>query len=261
LSDSSTVISVLINADFLILASFVLAGARALLMFRGLKVPTYRNQALGLAGIALYICFLFLWISFGPSPIGSTASTVAGAAADLGIVVVVMAWIDATVKVAKKSDPFEQDALHYSVVRYIWFLATAVPVALGLALDPVSLVISVSVALPTAVQLIGYSPYAVSFIFGTLFILSSARRSRDKTFHTHLRWFSFFLLFITTTFIVTAVLKFYFGGNYQLIGAGGVATYVQFIVLFTAAGYCLFRSAGSLALTTNQLEDTTQSEK
>jgi hypothetical protein len=255
MSDSSLLVSTIISLGlFLILISFVLAGARALLMLKGLNVRTYRNQATGLAGVALYQCFLFLWVAFGPSPFVSTALTWANAAVILGVPVVVMIWIDATVKVARKSDPFERDSLHYSAVRYIWFAAVAFLVALGFIYDPIALVLNVSVPLQPAIQVLGYAPVAVAFSFGAILILTSAVRSKDRTLHAHLRWFGLFLLSFTTTFVLTVILKLFFGGNYQLIGLGGVTTYLEFVLFATLGGYFLYRSAGSLALTTNELD-------
>ena len=223
--------------------SIVFYGAYwAFTIRKALAGRLYRRQALWLDVFAAYFLTLPLVIlllnpnfPFGGDP---TVNFFGGALYYLGYVVV-FAWVDATIRVARLSDPLLRDTLHWKRLRNIvWAL-----VALGTA---EILGRSLSVILTQTFPSVGENLLLLVAILaivssGAPALVLSGLRSKDTTLRRHLRWFGLFVgVFITTNTTGFALITF------------GLASVTQpyLAVVFpisVVAAYSFYRSARSLA--------------
>ncbi len=176
--------------------------------FAGLLYAAEFIQVAGLAagnfdqlGAALVIFFFLLFVGF----------------------VLVFAWVDATVRVARKSDPLARDTLHWSRLRFVLW----VPIAPLLIAVPSVLYETYPVL--GALGLLLILVLSAFLIPGATALLLSGRRSKDPTLRKHLKWFG---LFVASGYSV---------GVGELLFVGFL-----FFALFVPP-YFLYRSARSLA--------------
>lgn len=226
--------------------SIVVYGAYwAFAIRRALAGRLYRRQALWLDGFAAYFLTLPLIIfSLNPNfPVGGDpiVNFFGGAFYYIGYVII-FAWVDATIRVARLSDPLLRDTLHWKKLRMIaWGFA-----ALGMA-DLIGR--SFSVVLTHTFPSLGENLLVLVAILamvssGAPALLLSGLRSKDTTLRRHLKWFGLFVgVFITSN---TA--------GFALVTLGLVTTVsdLQQYLLFAippglVAAYAYYRSARSLA--------------
>jgi hypothetical protein len=141
--------------------------------------------------------------------------------------IVIFAWMDSTIRVARVSDPLFRDTLRWSRLRYFLGVVTvggAIGSAISAAMSGFSLV----------------APFGGALFLGALALLISARRSGDLTLKKHLIWTglcTFFLWLGSQVQMPLSRIQFLVQLNLP-----DVITYV-----FVAAGaYSLYRSAKSL---------------
>ena len=233
---------------------FAYVAYLALKIRRGFVVQLYRNQALGIAAIAAYLTAQ-AGISFLlPSPANSSyAETLAWALTNLAGGVPFFLWIDATARVARKSDPYERDSLNWSKLRYVVIVVAIVSAALGLVIAP-TVVASFGSYVPSyslLANIVGNVPFAAILLAGLAILSLGAIRSKDITLRRHIFWLAVFFFTFIITFAVTVI--------YTLLvpsASGGQYTTFEFaadVLLYYLAAYCLYRSARSLAPHTNHL--------
>jgi hypothetical protein len=105
--------------------------------------------------------------------------------------IVTFAWVDATIKVARRSDPLQRDTLHWRTFRKILWVVVVFSVAGGVA----SVVYFMtnffsSPGGPEGALL--YGPFGN--FFALIALVLSRSRSKDFTLRRHMKWFSLFMI-------------------------------------------------------------------
>jgi hypothetical protein len=200
----------------------------------GLSSKIYRNQALGMALIALvlalfdFLVFMdgldlnpVLNVTLGRGIIGTSLGTL--------VVVVLAYWIDVSIRATQRSDPLLRDPLQWKYVRWIlWgmvFVFEIVSEALILLLPNSAITQSIVFAHG------GGATILMAIFCGIVYIPLSLRISPDKSARAHFEWFVLFLASIFIGFFVIG------GLTRAEIGLG-------LAILF--GSYCLYRSARAL---------------
>jgi hypothetical protein len=221
---------------------FLYSAYWGLAIRRALIVPLYRRQALWVSIIGIYFALLFLDIAYA-NPFASSNPYIfySGGLLFFTGFVLIFAWTDGTVRVARRSDPLLRDTLHWTKLRVIiWagiFLGIlafiGILIRLIVAGSPISDIENGGFIVAILAILLSGSP--------ALFV--SARRSRDTTLRRHLRWFELFAsILIASSVIGYAYTVFGTHSGAPAIISAGVG-YTTFIV----AAYSLYKSARSLA--------------
>jgi hypothetical protein len=208
---------------------------------RSLAVRLYRNQALGagLAGVAFSLFFV-------------TDAVANGGNTDLGTVAIVLLllmsvllfyWIDGSIMRARRTDPFLRNTFHWRRVRIVlWadILLAFSSLTILVASSPPSAANGGPPALPIFIFLL--SPIYLVGIVGLVLLPIAARKSGDFALRTHLRWFGLFVFLGLFNFLVANWISY------------GLTNESMTLVANIIAGFCLYRSARSLA-PLNRLEN------
>lgn len=151
---------------------------------RGLVDPVYRRRAMwmGLFGLPFAGALGYGIVAYALLPADSVlASPVLADATFTIAIVTLLVWIDSMVGSAVHLDFLRRDILHWRRLRTVYYLLVVAgnvfyfsrylqfPAGLALSLSDVSLILA--------------------FSYGALALASGARRTRDQTFRTYLRWF------------------------------------------------------------------------
>lgn len=232
-------------------AAFAYAGYWGLAVRRGLVVPQYRNQALAASFPGLYNVLLSFVTGALPVSQGSERwAIVVSGLVDFGLLLVLLYWVNATVSIARRSDPLERDTFRFSAVRYIWALLLIAPAAFLVVYNPIALVYTVASPLDPLSLFLADSLFLVLYPFGAAILFVSASRSRDRTLRNHVRWFAAALAFY--------ILVFAGGSVWRATGGFASGPEALLIDVFFLGGqfivaYCFYRSAKSLAPITKTL--------
>jgi hypothetical protein len=221
--------------------AFVLKGA--------LRNRFSRSQALWL-GI---VCIFFIPLLPTPTSTNPFIQLVIGIFYVGALPLVLLAWIDGTVRAARRSDPLFRDTLGWSKLRFVAWGATLVVIALYFGLLVSEMVTKAPVGiLVGALIVVAYLP---AFLEGAPALLLAARRSKSEPRRTNLKWLGLFALFLLLAIITDLSLAlglageafpsgfFYFLAYHGIYAVG----YNIFQILFIIADYCLYRNARSLA--------------
>lgn len=230
--------------------SYGYAGYWGLAIGRRLIVRDYRTQAFVASAAAFYVVLLLVVAFVIPVSAESGVTVVLlNALVDYGVLIVIIYWVDTTVSIARRSDPFERDTLHYSISKYFWFLAFAAPVIAALLLNPIILVYTTAAPLDAISLSLALTPLFVAGSFGAVLMFLGASRSKDRTLKSHIRWFGRGLAVVVATFAAGGVWRSTGGASSPyLIIVDPIFFGGQFLV-----AYCFYRSARSLAPTTKNL--------
>ena len=224
-SDLSTAFLVL----WLIVAvTFSYAAYWAFTIRRVLVHRLYRRQATWVGRMGVYFVALssFLTLALSTGVNSLYVNVVGGLLIGSGFIVI-FAWMDSTIRVARLSDPLFRDTLRWSKLRYFLGFGTVG----GAIASVISAIMS------------GFSqvaPFGGALFLGAFALLLSASRSGDITLRKHLTWTglcTFFLWLGSQVQMPLSRIQFLVQLNLP-----DVITYV-----FVAAGaYSLYRSAKSL---------------
>lgn len=253
MSDSlTTFVSQIVGPTFFVIAvGYLLAGYWGLTFTRKLVIREYRNQALGVSIVALY--FFVIGGAVRGLPVDANSGffpILANALAeDFGYYALLIYVIYAAVSVAKRSDPYESDTLHFRSLRYVWAAAIFVLIVLALVYDPISVIYTVTAPLTLPALLLAYSYEIVFVAYGGAVLFVSASKSRDKSVQRHVKWFgTYVLLFV----VIGSV-----GSLWRLTGGNAspysVLIFPTFLVGQLLQAFSLYKSAKSLATTTKVL--------
>jgi hypothetical protein len=237
----------------IVAAPYVYAVYWGLAIRRGLVMRTYRNQALAMSAIAGY--FVLGWIV--GNVFGNQSQVLLFALFSLSSDATIFFWLDATVRVARRSDPYERDNLHWSKTKF--FLAAGIIIAAGITLTnaPIAAVFGLGVGVPTSVpiiyQVLGFGQYLALMLTTAAVLLVSAVRSKDRTLQNHLKWFGLFPAMLFVGLAQLGLINYFFSGTVS--NTVGNTTSIGLLYIFLGlGGYCLYRSARSLSRTTSRLE-------
>lgn len=235
----SYVLEVVVTALFLYSAYWAFAIRKAL------AARLYRRQALWVGLVGAYFTWHFLFLGLvgilncSGFCINLSFAYVAGGSFFVGLVLII-AWVDATVRVARRSDPLVRDTFHWNRLRlYVW-AEVAIGAPMGSTLQfALSATSPFSLAALLAL-LSGAILFGAALTLSALTLLLSAIRSKDPTFRKHLKWFGLFVgLFLSATLTLFIIL---------LLGTSAVPYLdVITVAILVASAYCLYRSARSLA--------------
>ena len=221
---------------YLALAAFVivygLVSYSALAMSRTLSNRAYRNQALGLAAIAIIIVIFLIGVDFGPPSIQGkepgTGLTYAilylgtWMAIDLGFYY----YVDASIVAARVTDPLFRDTLRWTRVR-VGFWAYDISVASVFSITAAVGSYSYGTG-PALVRFLISLPIAIFLFSGAVVLPIAAKRSKDRVLRRQLNWF--------VAYTISLLLGFILSGYEPVI----------VLILLVAGGYLLYRSVNSL---------------
>jgi hypothetical protein len=144
--------------------------------------------------------------------------------------IVTLAWIDTTIKMARRSDPLNRNTISWKQLRYVVWAFTFITTT-GSLFSVGYLRIDFFTPQGTGGAFVSGSFGWV--LFGFIALILSYRRSRDPTLREHLKWFGLFvfLLFIVGTILSGDILVFRISAE----------------VLLAVAAYFLYRGVKSLA--------------
>jgi hypothetical protein len=226
-----------------------------------LKGEPSRSQALWLGVVCLFL------IPALPTPESTDAlgQLVIGVFYGASLPLVLVAWIDGTVRAARRSDPLFRNTLAWSGVRIAVWVATLAAVASYFSLFAIETLTATNLA--TAFGVLIGGPYVPVFVAGTPALLLAVRRTKSETRRANLRWLGLFALSTSATIAIAFVLlsslvgqSFPSGFLYFLAFKGIYAVgYNVFQIFFIIGAYCLYRNSRSLALL-NRVEEPSKTD-
>lgn len=224
---------------FSIILVFGYAAYWAFTIRRALATRLYRNLAFGTGLVASVMVTAIGVVSADVTGVQSVITPFA-----LLAVLTTFYFIDSSVLAARRSDPLLRDTLHWTKVRYPYWVLIII---LALAAAAVSILFPAALHYNSLVfVLFSGIPYLAALGVGLVVLPLSAVRSRDGTLRTHFKWFGlyvvFFFAFVITVSPVPPI-------NFTQSGFTAF-TIVDFQAAFAsmlAAGYSLYQSAKSLA--------------
>jgi len=232
-----------ITGAFVLCAVFSYAAFWGFSMRNGLAAPLYRRHALWVGAAGAYFAVQWLLLAlFAPFyPYGGTPQTrfLIDSYNDFGYTMI-FAWIDATMPLVRRSDPFLRNPLRWERLRLIlWPLVLLGAVGTDIGLQSVTAITQSEY--PALRDLLTTIPYPV-LLLGALGLGLSIRRSEDAILRGHSRWFG-----LAATLIILTFLLGHFAHALGLVPASA-AVLVQTLdyVMLTAAGVFLVRSAKDL---------------
>jgi hypothetical protein len=224
-----------IAVEVVVGAIFAYGAYWAFAIRRALASRDYRRQALWLGVVCLY------WIALFPDKniFNNTYNNLAVGFYYSFLPVLLFVWIDASVRVARRSDPLLRNTLHWNTLRLLIWAVIALATFLTIILNFENILTGNP---PSGIFILPFwvAPVA-TLISGSPAILLSAIRSRDTTFRRSLKWFGMFIV-VFLIGLVLSVLAFLISSD----TAHGIISVVRDFI-FAPAAYCLYRSARSLA--------------
>ncbi len=206
---------------------------------RVLAVPLFRKQALWVGIVGTYFAATFSYAGLGGvySTTNPLTNFIGSFLFFLGFIMI-FAWVDVTVRIARKTDPLRRDTFRWRRIRtIIWAILVIVPTSVfALALPLLA-----SNQSPSGIELLPalLTIIAIMLSAGPALLLSGSR-SKDSTLRRHLKWFGLFVLSLFAAVV---------GGFSLYLIHAVVIPIVGFVVGYTPfifAAYCLYRGARSL---------------
>jgi hypothetical protein len=216
-------------------AIFLYAAYWSLEIRRALASPIYRNHAL-LQGATTIILAAGPILTYGTNLVTSLMI----AAFYTAFFAIIFAFIDSSIKVARRSDPLLRSIMKWQTIRYAGWLSIVVLAFLNFygAFNPTAASITINILL--------YNLFiAIPFVIGGPALLIGAKRSRDPILRGNLKWLGLALVFAVLFAVVDAVGFSTFGlSNFQFFYTydalpGGV--------LWILIGLAFYKSARSLS--------------
>lgn len=227
---SDAVLYLALGVGVLVIGLFAYAGylglrARAVLLDR-----LYKARASWVSSVAV----LFVFLISANLVIGTLASdnwylNLLLFLVEYAAAIVTFAWVDATIRVAKRSDPLQRDTLHWRTLRKILWVVVVLSIAGGLA-SVVFLRTNFFSSPGGPEGALLYGPFGN--FFAIIALVLSGRRSKDVALRRHMKWFSLFVI-VTLVSTQSELSRL---PDFRLVSAG-------FLV---AAGIFLFMAARSL---------------
>jgi hypothetical protein len=191
---------------------------------KGLSSNLFRNQALGMGLVSISmgsITFLLLGTISLPSNVAIIWI--------LSAFLVIVYWIDISIRAAQRVDPLLRDPLHWRQVRWIMWAFFAPAIVWVIA------VVAQDTQLANYLVFFTIWPVLAALVSGIIYIPVSIIKSSDRSLKAHFKWFALFLA--SFVFIISPTITIPFNPlTGFLLGIG-----------FLLGSYCLYRSARSLA--------------
>jgi hypothetical protein len=216
----------------------------------------YRNQAFGLGLFSLVLIIAIL-----PTPAPGSAGIIGSNAFLLGYFLItsvfwlgVINFVDASALVSRRLDPLLRDTIHWSKVRYAFWIIQGSIVAYTLLAVTFAIVAKNSTLINEILQGNNNSfqsgagvPVALAWVvtFGSLFVfVPIALRAKDPTLRSHLKWLAVFAAVALTEIFAYGAL---FIGTFSTSSpVSGTAALAGNLLFFSITAYFLYRSAKAL---------------
>jgi magnesium-transporting ATPase (P-type) len=214
----------------------------------------YKNQAfsLGLFSMVLIIAIL-------PSPdpgsggiLGSDAFLLAYFLITAVFWLGVINFVDATALVSRRLDPLLRDTMHWSKVRYLFWIIqgfivsyTILAVTFAIAAKNTTLINEILQGNNNNLLSAAGIPVAMAWVlsFASLLVLVPvALRAKDPTLRRHLKWLAIFASVTLVLLLVSGAI----GGFASSSSSSGIGDLVGNLIFMGIAAFCLYRSAKAL---------------
>jgi hypothetical protein len=166
---------------------------------KALVAKIYRRQALWVAINALYFALFFAFAGAAIAVGGPNANgpyvALFGDIFTIAAFVVIFAWMDSSIRVARRSDPLHRNTLRWTGLRYFILIITSFGILFSLVIPSQYQQQSTSTVQGFAV----FGPIGTALLLGGIALFLSARRSRDPILQRHLKWFGAFIIFLFVT--------------------------------------------------------------
>jgi hypothetical protein len=223
---------------------------------RALYVRVYRNQALGIGLVAVSFVVASLGLAALEYIIPGHVNPGPAATPYVAIEILpLFYWIDASMLVARRSDPLLRNTLHWKRLRVVFWagniLSIGIPTSIvALILGPLAwhLVVPLPIAglpsvpppPPPAVIPLILAPFLLTGLAGFLCLPIAVRRSKDANLQRSLRWFAVFGVSLLVELVGVAAEI-----SGPLVGVEYAAPTI-FMAGNLAGGYFLYKSAKAL---------------
>jgi hypothetical protein len=228
----------------IVVASYSYGAIWAFRIRKALMTPLFKERARWVGIVAVFFAVLvasnlliraFAETNFYLSFLEYCITNAAG--------IVTFAWIDTTIKMARRSDPLNRNTLKWKQLRYVIWIFTFITTAgslFSVAYMRLNFFSSTGASGDFVTGAFGW------VLFGFIALVLSYRRSRDPILKQHLKWFGLFLfvLFIADTVLSHNIFVFILADE----------------ALLALGAYFLYRGVKSLApLSRIPLEQTIKS--
>jgi hypothetical protein len=215
----------------------------AIAISRTLSNGVYRNQALGLAVIALVMISFATWLILGPPSVGirfhgPPSTGLYYVASFLGsweaLFIGSYYYVDASIMAARPTDPLFRDTLHWSRMRvafWVYDIAVAVVFTITGAVGSYEY----GSGSPLVDGLISL-PLLIVLFSGAVVLPIAAKRSKDKVLKKQLNWF---VVYVIAAFVPSLFVGSSLQSNIQSATLG-------LVIVWWAFGYFLYKSTISL---------------
>lgn len=216
------------------------AGYWALDIRQALRTPLYKNHALALAVVAA----AFGVLDAEAALVDSSILVVPTIFLTLFTTFIFMFYfIDSAMLSARRADPLLRDTARWTMLRKPLWIGMIVTIAFA---------IGSSVAGYSGYGGIFLVPFILVAISGGAFLPRATRRSKDMSFNRHLKWFGIFAVLVIVWLIAVLFGTFQAMNpvtlfNSPLTPTGSYVLDLADTLGLVGAGYCLYKSAKSLA--------------
>jgi len=239
MSDSLGFVVAVISSEVVPEAISLYAAYWAFAIRRALVGRMYRNHALWLGAIGVLLAGTG-FITYSNDPVFVYAVSIFYGAT----FVVFLAFIDSTVRVARRSDPLLRSVLHWEKLRLLLWVDVGGLVVLNM-IPAVNPSFASSVAGQVAGTLGWTTLGAILFVPGAAALIVGTRRSRDPLVRESLKWLGVVLSMAVVLLLFYAIEGFVFGISQFDIYYSYPA--LPIAVPYILMAYALYRSARSLA--------------
>ncbi len=217
-------------------AAILLYGAYwAFAIRRALASPIYRNHALWLGGVGVLIA-IAVFLTYSDDPTVSAAMNIFYSV----LFAVIFAFIDSTVRVARRSDPLLRSILQWEKLRIVIWIDIVL-----LAFVNIYSIFNLSFGTGVAANILGNFFIALPFLAGGPAMLIGARRSRDAQLRVSMKWLGMTLVLAIGPALVNVI-------EGSFLGISQFDLYYSYLALPAGAiwivmAYFFYKSARSLA--------------
>jgi hypothetical protein len=217
---------------FVVVSGYV--AYTAIAISRTLSNRVYRNQALGLAAVAMILVIVVIWgtLSFSSNYI---LTDIENAIQLLGtwfaFFIGFYYFIDASIRAARLTDPLFRDTLHWTRVRlafWVYDIGAAILFTIAAAVGSYGYGNGGS----TAAFFQADIPLLITLYSGAVVLPMAIRRSKDKILKRQLSWFAIWMACLVIFIIGPSLVP-----NAPIVAG---------LVVFLAGAYPLYRSATAL---------------
>ncbi|MDA4122488.1 MAG: hypothetical protein OK456_04815 [Thaumarchaeota archaeon] len=240
MSISLTLILVVAVTEVLPSAVFLYAGYWALSVRRALVSRIYRNESLWLGAVALSLSAA-VFLTYSTNTVITDAINIYFSV----FYVILFAFLDSVIPVVRRSDPLLRSILRWEKLRYVLWADLGVLVAFQVLPGVFP---SLSTGTAGYALMDGGWFVVASILYGLsgLAVLTGAKRSRDMTLRSSLKWIGACILLAVGLFTVYTLeytllpnlTQFEFFYSYPAVPVG---------LAYILIAYALYRSARSLA--------------